>query len=187
LAAAAARRGVAERLVLLDPVLPAFAEMHRLQRTRERRNRIEWVPIARAANRRRRRFDDKAQAVAAYRGRGAFGTWTGDFLADYVEDGFVPQPQDGVALACAPEWEASSFAGLRFFAAPLLRRVMRPVAILGAEQRSTLRLPLAALTRYKPDLSLEVVPGSTHFLPMEQPELVRERLRAALAARAQEP
>src|SRR5205823_1383716 len=151
------------------------------------RDRIDLLPIATGARRRRAGFADKAQAMLAYRGRGAFATWTGRFLEDYVEDAVVPVPHDGVALACTPEWEAASFAALRHFAAPRLRQVERPVAVIKGERGSAVRVSDDQLRRYKPDLTIETVAGTTHFLPMERPDVVQDRLRAALAARAQEP
>jgi pimeloyl-ACP methyl ester carboxylesterase len=39
-------------------------------------------------------------------------------------------------------------------------------------------LPL--LRECAPGVEVEIVPGSTHFLPMEQPELVRERILGLL-------
>jgi pimeloyl-ACP methyl ester carboxylesterase len=145
--------------------------------------RIPRLPIAQGAAKRRTDFASKDAAVEAYRGRGAFATWQGAFLADYVEDGFRANGNGGVALTCAAAWEAATFASLRHYAAALLARVKQPVTILKAETVSAVRLPTEKLTGFKPDLVVETVAGSTHFLPMEQPDLVRDRLRAALAAR----
>jgi len=183
LTATAARPTIAASLVLLDPVLPRIEFIRQMQAIRPHLTRAPLLPIAQGALRRRSTFPDKAAVLAAYRGRGAFASWRDAFLVDYVEDGFVASPE-GVRLACAPLWEGSTFTSLQHYAAALLARLRCPVTILKAAIRPAVMESDGRLYRFKPDLALEVVPGSTHFLPMEQPELVRARLRAALERRA---
>ncbi|WP_119419515.1 alpha/beta fold hydrolase [Desertibaculum subflavum] len=184
LTATAAKPGIAERLVLLDPVLATLDAVRRAQRIPGLAQRIPRLPIAQGAARRRAEFASKQEAAGAYRGRAIFASWADPFVDDYVEDGFVPDPHNGVTLACAPQWEAATFAGLRHYAAPLLARVKCPVTILKAASEAAVRVDDALLRRFKPDVAIETVPDSSHFLPMEQPDLVRMRLRAALETRA---
>lgn len=183
LTATATKPAIAERLVLLDPVLATFDAVRRAQRIPGLAQRIPRLPIAQGAARRRSEFASKQDAAGAYRGRAIFASWDDRFVHDYVEDGFTDDPHNGVTLSCAPEWEAATFAGLRHYAAPLLARVKCPVTILKAETEAAVRVDEALLRRFKPDVVIETVPGASHFLPMEQPDLVRARLRAALAAR----
>jgi len=182
--AAAARHGVAERLVLVDPVLPPWRFSQKFQPIHRSADRIALLPIAQGAARRRGRFATKADAVTAYRARPTFAGWAPGFLEGYVEDGFVPAEDGGIRLACTPLWEATSFAALRHDIPALLGRIRVPVTILRAERESTVRESEARLRRLKPDLEMETVPGSSHFLPMEQPEPVRAQLIAALEARS---
>lgn len=184
LTATAAKPGIADRLVLLDPVLAPIDAVRRAQQVRGLAQRIPRLPIAQGAARRRASFASKQEAMEAYRGRAIFASWADPFVDDYVEDGFVADPHNGVTLACAPEWEAATFAGLRHYAAALLARVKCPVSILKPEREAAVRVDEALLRRFKPDVEIETVPGTSHFLPMEQPDLVRDRLRAALANRA---
>lgn len=170
-------------LVLLDPVMPTAEWIARLNAPADLDGRIEALPIARGARRRRAWFATKREAVEAYRGRGAFATWTGRFLDDYVEDGFAPTP-DGVTLACAAAWEAATFASSRHNGADLLARVNVPATILIGEKGSVARAVDDAASRTPARRSVEVVPGTTHFLPMERPDIVRQRLIAALEARS---
>jgi len=52
------------------------------------------------------------------------------------------------------------------------------VHVLYAEHESTLRSGVPELIRERqPDWILDLVPGTTHFLPMERPELVQDALR----------
>lgn len=180
--AAATRRGIANRLVLLDPVLQPMRFIHRFQPIDVPRDRIALLPIALGAARRRAAFPGKADALGAYRGRSIFATWRDGFLDDYVEDGFAANGA-GVSLTCTPAWEAASFAALRHDAVGLLGRVRPPAVLLKAETASTVRESEARLLRRKPDLRIARIAGTTHFLPMEKPDLVRQYLHDALEAR----
>ena len=133
------------------------------------------------ALRRRADFPSRAAVLEAYTGRGAFRSWTPQQLADYVEAGFR-EADEGVTLACTPAWEASSFRLHNYDPFAAFRDSRCPIRVLQAEHASTARFEgheaeLAA----NPRISIEMLPGTTHFLPMERPERVRETL-AALAA-----
>ena len=171
-------------LVLLDPVMPTAEWVAKLLASPDLDARIEGLPIARGARRRRAWFASKQEAIDAYRGRGAFASWVGRFLDDYVEDGFAPMPDgDGVTLTCTAAWEAATFASSRHNGADLLARVQVPATILVGENGSVSRTADDAGSRTSARRSIETVPGTTHFLPMEQPDLVRQRLIVALESR----
>jgi pimeloyl-ACP methyl ester carboxylesterase len=119
--------------------------------------------------------------VDAYRGRGAFRTWTEAQLADYVAGGFLDQPDGTAELACTPEWEVSNYVNQGHDSWDAFARSRCPIRILRAEHDSPGRLDagldrLAATGR----IQVETVPGATHFLPMERPELVREAIEWAV-------
>ena len=168
LAAAAAPEKV-KALALFDPVI--------FDQARAMQDMTGDNPLADGAERRRAVFPDKAAAVAAYTGRGGFRTWRPEQLADYVEAGFVATPDGQVTLACAPAWEASNFRVHNYDAWAAFRAIRCPVRILRAEHASTARIDehLDELTAI--GARWETVPGATHFLPMERPDLVREVLR----------
>ena len=136
-------------------------------------------PMVLGARRRRAVFPSRQVVVDSYRGRGAFKTWSEACLVDYVRDGFRDRPDGAVELACAPEWEASNFAAHGLDPWPEMAKITSPVVVLRAEIGST-----CALTERSPlpagnlDFRIETVPGTTHFLPIERPELVRETLLA---------
>jgi pimeloyl-ACP methyl ester carboxylesterase len=136
-------------------------------------------PLAVGARRRRAVFESREAALAGYVGRGGFRTWPEEMVADYVAGGFVDRDDGQVELACAPAWEASNFTSHRHDTAGAFARTRCPIEVLRAEEGST--------CRFEPDpdggrIRVETVPGTTHFLPMERRELVRERL-AGLTAR----
>ena len=138
-------------------------------------------PLVAGALRRRATFPSKAAAVEAYRGRGAFRSWSDEQLEDYVAAGFRDTPEGEVTLTCAPGWEASNFRTHNYDPWGAFRQTVCPIRILRAAEGSTFRLEgheteLAASGR----ISVETLPGTSHFLPMERPERVRETLEACL-------
>lgn len=175
LLAAAAEPTRVKALALFDPVVMAGdqpADPDVLQNN----------PLAVGAGRRRATFPSKAAAIEAYTGRGAFRTWSAEQLADYVEAGFRETPTGEVTLTCRPEWEASNFRTHNYDPWTAFRERRCPIRILRAQEASTFRLEgheakLAAAGR----IDVETVPGTSHFLPMERPDLVRDVLAAAAA------
>ena len=137
-------------------------------------------PLALGAARRRATFPSREAAFEAYRGRGGFRTWSDAQLADYVEAGFRQTPEGEVALTARPEWEASNFRTHNYDGMAAFRASRCPIRILRAAEGSTCRIEgheaeLLATGR----ITIETVPGTTHFLPMERPDLVVDALRAA--------
>jgi pimeloyl-ACP methyl ester carboxylesterase len=174
LMAAAQAPDLISNLVLFDPVLMP-------DRGDASPGDIAQSPMVQGALRRRARFDSRAAAVAAYQGRGAFKTWSLKQLEDYVAAGFVDTDDGAVELACAPAWEASNFAVYDDQAWAAALACPCPVRILRAEHGSTCRIDdhleaLAATGRYR----IETVPATSHFLPMERPDLVRQVLTEAV-------
>jgi pimeloyl-ACP methyl ester carboxylesterase len=171
LLAADTEPGRCRRLVLFDPVLiPARPGTS-----------AEDSPMVQAAERRRAVFPSRADAVSAYRGRGAFRTWPDPILEDYVAAGFHDLPGGDVTLACTPAWEAFGYAtqGHQPRAQAALLRAAVPADILCAETASTCHVnDPDALDEERTRIA--TIPGSTHFLPMERPDLVLSALTAAL-------
>ncbi len=167
-------------LVLFDPVLlpPQFhfaARLPLIGSQMMRRN-----PLAKRARARRRVFSGRPEAMAAYKGRGAFKKWPDATLADYVAGGFHDIPAGGVELACTPDWEAANFAAQGHDPYGALSRVTVPVRIVKAEHGSTCRLEPRKTGR--PNVTVKIVPGAGHFLPMERPDVVRTQLLDAAEA-----
>jgi pimeloyl-ACP methyl ester carboxylesterase len=177
LMAAAARPGRARALALFDPVIMARETVTEILRGKG--PDLRETPLAVGARRRRSIFPSREAAIASYRGRGAFKTWPDEALADYVQDGFRGLPDGSVELTCAPEWEASNFASHAQDPWAAMARIDAPVTVLRAAEGSTCQLvsrdPFPPSNRA---VRIETVPGTTHFLPIERPELVRATLMA---------
>jgi pimeloyl-ACP methyl ester carboxylesterase len=169
LLAAAAEPARCRRLALFDPVI--------LQP--EQKAVSAESPMIMAAQKRRAVFPDRAAATASYTGRGAFKTWPAPILADYIEAGFRDTSDGGITLACTPAWEASGFAARGHDPWDALLRSRCPIDILRAQTGSTFHVNgEKALNSNR--IHITQVPGSTHFIPMEFPDLIRSRLTAAI-------
>lgn len=165
LMASAARPAAVKALALFDPVLmPAEITGEILRES----------PLALGALRRRAQFASRQAVADSYRGRGAFKTWSEPMLIDYVQDGFM-ETAEGVALTCAPAWEAANFSSPQGDVFSAFGQIAAPIRILTAEAGSTFRIGERA-AGLGPNVSIETIAGTSHFLPMERPELVRETL-----------
>ena len=177
--AASIRPDLVAGLVLADPVI-----VPRSARVLARMMFRNQGGFALAVNAAKRRADwpDAETVKKAYTGRGAFRTWQDGFLEAYVDGGVRPLNGDGentVTLACAPAWEAANFNDQRHNSTGPARRLKVPFTLMVAESGSTTRSVLSfrmARTLKK----IEVIAGSSHFLPMEFPD----RVRAEIYARA---
>lgn len=178
--AASQRPRAVRRLILADPVLVAPAFRLSLF-TPLGRQLAGLSPLSVGAAKRRPVFASRAEALETYAGRRAFSTWQPGFLEGYVEGGFIDDPE-GVRLACAPAWEAASFRSHRHNAWGALKRLPMPVRIMAAAEASTVFGGAERVRRIAARVAAEHLPGTTHFLPMERPDLVRNALQEALTA-----
>jgi pimeloyl-ACP methyl ester carboxylesterase len=183
LMAAARRPARVAGLVLIEPVIVPWRAwlLARLPGVLRLRN---MPNLADRAALRRDRFPSYEAALAAYRGRGAFKSWSEEMLEDYLKGGLKIDPATGDArLACAPAWEAATFRAAALDAAPFARRISCPLTVIYGTIGSTCRDDGAKeLSRGHKDTRVVKVDGASHFLPMEKPELVRTELaRFAIA------
>ncbi|MDZ4761303.1 MAG: alpha/beta hydrolase [Alphaproteobacteria bacterium] len=177
---AARRPDLVKGLVLTDPVLlkPQFYRFLHIPLFSALASRNA---LSRQALKRRRAFSSPGEAADNLRGRGAFKTWRAPFLDDFVIDGVLRQDNGGFALACQPEWEAAVFAAHRirpWTAIRKLRKKRMPIIVLQADRDSTAQGDTdARIHAVRPDAAVTRVPGTTHFIPMERPYVVRDALR----------
>lgn len=163
-------------VVLFDPVILPLAVTEQVAHTGR------WdSPLALGAMRRNAVFESRIQALDSYRGRGAFKTWPDAMIEDYLIDGLTEQEDGRLTLSCEPKWEASNFANYRHDPFQALAHPRAPIRILQAAEQSTCNVDDRKDALLASGLvTLTVVPGTTHFLPMEQPVLVCDTLRAAI-------
>jgi pimeloyl-ACP methyl ester carboxylesterase len=130
------------------------------------------------ALKRKRRFPSRRAALENFRSRRAFARWDSGALAGYVEGGLI-DVDGGVELACSPEVEAEIYRGSGAHRAwERLGEVVIPVLILvGSDSDTTSHATAREQSAQFPRAGLESVPGAGHFLPMELPGLVADRVR----------
>ncbi len=163
----------ARSLVVFDPVL--FP--------RRPDERAADSPLVAGALRRRTVFDSRQAAIDSWRGRGAFATWPEELLVDYAADGLIDQPDGTVRLACAGAWEASSYMAQGQDGVAILLAARHPVLAYRAERHSTCTVaPDDPRLATNPLVRVVEVEGTSHFLPMERPDLVRASLTQAAKA-----
>jgi pimeloyl-ACP methyl ester carboxylesterase len=172
---AAQRPDLVKGLVLADPVIIPFRYKLAMRLASLLGPRGEGMKLADMARRRRALWPDIKTLKAAYTGRGAFKTWQTPFLTAYLKGGTLPT-EDGVSLACAPAWEAANFEAFRHDSIGPVKQLRVPFTLLMAEVGSTTRVPhlFAANAARR---AIQRVPSTSHFLPMEVPELVTAAVR----------
>lgn len=178
IAAAAPER--VRALALVEPVIappPAQAGGRKPDDPEVHRSK----PIAQAAANRRRTFASREAAFEAYKGRGPFKTWPDEALRAYVEDGFADAPE-GVVLRCDPAWEAQIYMAFGSDVWRAISALRMPLVVRAGETGSTFH-PQSELRlrELHPDADIARVPGTTHFLPVERPDVAREAIELAFA------
>jgi len=174
--AAAAKPQAVGGLVLFDPVV--------LGRWQMMAARLPWTakgmtqsPMALGAAKRRAVFDSVEAAFTAYKGRGAFKTWSDVMLADYIAGGFKERADGKVELTCAPAMESAIFGNHRHNTWAAAAKVKAPVQVYRAEHGSTCRIGAGdGFFGHNPRASFVTVIGASHFLPMERPDIFRDAL-----------
>ena len=165
-------------LVLVDPVImdPQLYQ----SRSRHQYADVSEHPIAR----RRSHFADAQAMHDRYAERSPYALWNPQVFRDYCDFGVVPREDgEGMELACPPEVEASIYMG-NFDADlyDLIPNIDTPVVVLRAEPRdpasqdmdftaSPTWPQLASQFRHAQDVYL---PELTHFIPMQDPQLVAD-------------
>jgi pimeloyl-ACP methyl ester carboxylesterase len=151
-------------LALIDPaMLPGIG--YRLMRSPLRPILARNVPIAKLARRRTRQWASREDALARYQAKSPFDRWAPGVIEDYLDDGLV-SIDDGVALACDPEWEAANFEGHRHNLPKAARRVAGHIQLLKSQHGS---VAMYAESLARSGARVETVEGTGHLVPMEDP------------------
>ncbi|WP_310497769.1 alpha/beta hydrolase [Sandarakinorhabdus sp.] len=173
LLAAARRPSQIAGLVLADPAMLPFDVAAQV-----RAGAVIPNPMADQAVRRRGMFSSRADARAAYAGRGVFARWTDEDLDAYLDGGMI-DTADGAALACTPAFESATFRAVSPHVESALAAVAAPLALLAGEHGSTVRdAELAVFAAHPHCRMAHRLPGTSHFLPLEEPDAVRAAIIA---------
>jgi len=140
--------------------------------------------LAAGARRRRDVFASRDEAFDNYASKPPFSRLAPSALRAYVAHGFV-EADDGVRLKCRPENEASTYENALTHAAfEHMAEVACPVTIACGEHADTFNAALISEQAAPlPRGTTLVLPGLSHFGPMENPMVVAQAVAAAFDAR----
>ena len=179
---AARRPDLVRGVVLVDPVIvpPKHVVTASVARFFGKSGRL--IPISRLAAKRRMEFASKEAAVENFVGKGPFRTWPREWIEAYVDGGTVPC-DDGVRLSCDRAWESRTFAVATTNPYRALRKVRCPLTLITRDSDGPpfSRASREAFMKCQPGTRLLVLEDATHFLAMEQPEIVREEIERMVA------
>jgi pimeloyl-ACP methyl ester carboxylesterase len=173
--AAALAPGIFSKLLLVDPVILA-REAYAAARG----------DVEHFAARRRNEWSSPEEMFERFQDRRPFSLWDPAVLRDYCQYGLVPNPGgEGYVLACPPRIEAATYAGSAGGDIyDEIATIDLPVRILRAQPRSG---PVAQdmsgsptypeLWRHFRHAEDVPLPNLTHFIPMQDPELVARHVR----------
>ncbi|MDJ0952531.1 MAG: alpha/beta hydrolase [Acidimicrobiia bacterium] len=163
--------GLFDALVLVEPIIfpPPYG-------------RFPDNPMSVGARRRKPGFTSRKAAYANFVGKVAFSGWDDRAMRAYVAGG-LRDGDDGVVLKCTPEAEAEFFMAATEHAAwDRLHEVNTPALLLAGEHSTTHQEQfLAELTGRFGNATYEIVPDSSHFVWMEKPGLIADRIAATVA------
>ena len=181
---AAIRPDLVSGLVLVDPVLmtnkikvifkigrkyPLFKNFPIIK---------QGMMMSEATKKRRRYWKNKEEIFNSYKNKLIFKTWTETTIRNYIEGG-TELIGDETRLTCDPLWEAATFSSWKHDAMGLIDKLNCPITLLQAEFNSTARGngPIKLMQQYKLGVH-KIVKGSTHFLPMEFPDIIKEEINS---------
>jgi pimeloyl-ACP methyl ester carboxylesterase len=161
--------GRIRRLLMVEPVTP-------FGHARE----VESVPglpspnrMAEGTRKRRAVFDSSQEMFDSFRGRPPFQSWTEESLRLYCEQG-TEAVEGGVALKCPPELEARFYEAVSDSdVSARFSQVEIPVRVLWGDAGHRGGVGLGGnMGTLVPHGEAKTIAGTTHFIPMEKPEVV---------------
>ena len=127
------------------------------------------------ARQRRNNFASFDEAVEHFIGRAMFVSWPEESIKSYLKGGLVKR-EGSFFLSCDPAWEAKTFETVTFDTYRFLKKATCPVLIIrGDKETSTFTDEAKKALSKKNNILIEEYNG-THFLPIENVELVSSRV-----------
>lgn len=167
IACVAARRPAwFRRLLLVDPIL--------LDPVADRTPEGSENPMAARTRNRRLVWPSREDLYRSFRERSPYDTWTDAALRAYVDHGTFDRPDGEIELLCPGRIEAQVYenaAGFDPYAC--LEAVTVPVVFVrGATSQSYTPERAARAMSVTRGAELIEIPGTSHFVPMERPDLI---------------
>ena len=128
-----------------------------------------------SAKQRRNNFGSLEQAIEHFTGRAMFVSWPEESIKNYLEGGLIRR-EGSFFLSCDPAWEAKTFETVTFDTYKFLKRVTCPVLIIRGDKETSTFTEEAKKALSKKDKILIEEHKGTHFLPIENVELISSRV-----------
>ena len=171
---ASIRKDKIERLFMIEPVLYSYWESLKFSlMSKMKINRK--LDIAAGAAKRRREFESLEHALNSYKGRGAFATWSDEWISSYLVGGTEETKDGNIQLTCAPEWESATFRASSMDTWKYLKKIKIPSQVVYAEVSHTYS-PKARqeIARLGENWNSKCYKDATQFLPMERADSVTD-------------
>ena len=171
---ASIRKDKIEKLFMIEPVLYSYWESLKFSlMSKMKINRK--LDIAAGAAKRRREFESLEHALNSYKGRGAFATWSDEWISSYLVGGTEETKDGNIQLTCAPKWESATFRASSMDTWKYLKKIQIPSQVVYAEVSHTYS-PKARqeIARLGENWNSKCYMDATHFLPMEKADSVTE-------------
>ncbi|NQV15865.1 alpha/beta hydrolase [bacterium] len=156
------------RIILLDPVmLPKHVLW--IMRGLRLASLTHFIPMARAAERRRWQFPSKQDALEHYSHKKVFANWDPQFLKGYVDHCLHITSSGKYQLACSPQLELSIYQALPKNAWSLPKRITIPTLFIVGKYSDTINnRGLRRLQRMGGNHVVKAIDGG-HLFPFEKP------------------
>lgn len=171
-------------LIMLDPV---FLPQHMLDMFDHawKHDMIEMNPLVQGARRRRRKFDNQADAFRRFRDKPIFADWTDEALWLYVRQGTQASADGtGIELVWSGDWEAHYFATVYRRTWQDLPRLNGIAPTLLVRARGSDSFPDSVLGQAQdllPAADFINLDGQGHLFPLAVPELTAQVIAKWLA------
>ncbi|MCX6627342.1 MAG: alpha/beta hydrolase [Candidatus Solibacter sp.] len=150
------------------------------------------APDASFTLRRRNTWASPDEMFERFRARLPFANWRPEILRDYCDYGVLPRDGEFV-LACPPALEASIYLNSKEPASNIyaeVAQVRHPVVVMRADRERRPGIFDLAASPTAPDLASRfahgrevVLPGASHYIAMEEPEMVADEIRKLAGVR----
>jgi pimeloyl-ACP methyl ester carboxylesterase len=168
--------GLFRAVVAMDPVLITGARLLALQAVTLLGLR-RWIPPASLARRRRESWGSREEAATSYRKKALFQRFDPECFQDYITHGLTETPGGGLRLTIPKAWEARIFETSPRAVWQRLREVKVPALVMrGGDTNIVTPEALERIRHTVPGARTEDLPGTTHLLPLEQPEECSRRI-----------
>ena len=128
-----------------------------------------------SAKQRRNNFASLEEAIEHFTGRAMFASWPEESIMNYLEGGLVKK-EGSFFLSCDPAWEAKTFETVTFDTFRFLKKATCPVLIIRGDKETSTFTDEAKNALLDKDRILIEEHKGTHFLPIENVELVSSRV-----------